>query len=322
MNTCQYCGTEFEPDKWHPNTKYCPPPARCRDLAHNERRRKSFTPEEPVDVDTQDLIKQLHKRGYFVSKEPISQDERFNVDVKRFDGDVRKFAVVSDTHLGSKYQQLSYLKSFYALCKDRGIKDVFHCGDLCEGNGRLYRGQAYEMFLLGADAQAEYVIKYYPREEGIRTYIIGGSHDYSFHKESGFDILKAVADEREDFSYLGMQGAYVNVENILIYLIHPSGGVSYARSYKLQKIIENFAPEQKPMIVFSGHYHVPNHLVGYRNVEGLQVGCFQAQTPYLKAKGLYPFLAGLFVDVTYDKTGLLSFKTEWFPFYIPVENDY
>jgi len=52
------------------------------------------------------------------------------------------------------------------------------------------------------------------------------------------------------------------------------------------------------------------------------MSCFQAQTPYLAAKGLYPFVAGLIVTVQIDGLGLSSVNYEWIPFYRIVTNDY
>jgi hypothetical protein len=43
--------------------------------------------------------------------------------------------------------------------------------------------------------------------------------------------------------------------------------------------------------------------------------CFQAQTPFLASKGLFPFIAGIIVTVTPDENGLASVNYEWVPFY-------
>jgi len=104
--------------------------------------------------------------------------------------------------------------------------------------------------------------------------------------------------------------------------MHGAGGASYARSYKLQKIIEQLAPEQKPHMLFLGHYHIQAHIPAYRNVEGYLIGCFQAQTPFLTRLGLQPTIGGLIVEVITDETGIKSVKTEWIPFYVQKKNDF
>ena len=321
---CLYCGEVFTPDKWHPKTEYCH--TRHRDLAYNERRRGGRgVPVVETPLETETLIQQIHDRGFYVTKAPQSSDEHFKIDLKRFEGDRRRFAVVSDTHLCSEYQQLTFLKNFYRLCSEREISDVLHCGDLSDGNGKVYKGHEYEIFLHGFDKQCDYIIEHYPKEEGVTTWAIAGNHDESFFKGGGHDLVKAVSEKRPDIKYFGFHGANISLagaEHITMYLHHPRGAMPYARSYRLQKVIENMAPEQKPMFMFSGHLHTVCILPGYRNVEALSVPCFQSQTPLLKAMGVYPLVAGIFVDFTFDGTGIVSTKYEVYPFYIPIARDY
>jgi len=55
---------------------------------------------------------------------------------------------------------------------------VLHCGDIFEG-WKMHRDQLYEVFLVGGDKTINYVIKNYPKIEGIKTHIIMGNHDAS-----------------------------------------------------------------------------------------------------------------------------------------------
>ena len=116
--------------------------------------------------------------------------------------------------------------------------------------------------------------------------------------------------------YLGATLAFANMANIKIGLMHGAGGVAYARSYRLQKIVEQLAPEMKPNILLLGHYHCGCLIPAYRNVEAVQVGCFQAQTPYLASKGLFPTVSGLIVSVTPDEGGIATITYEWLPFFV------
>ncbi len=152
--------------------------------------------------------------------------------------------------------------------------------------------------------------------------MIGGSHDYSFYQESGIDVLKQISEKRPDIKYLGMFGAYINFGRIKIYLMHGTQGVSYARSYRMQKIIEQFPPQQKPHILLLGHYHVTAHLPWYRNVSGFQLPCFQTQTNYLRAKGLSPDIGFLILTIYPDVNGISHIIPDWRPFFVPVEGDY
>lgn len=60
----------------------------------------------------------------------------------------RNIAVVSDTHLGHKRQQLTHLKEFYRIAKARGCECVIHAGDLTDG---LSSGHECERFLFTVD---------------------------------------------------------------------------------------------------------------------------------------------------------------------------
>ena len=200
---------------------------------------------------------------------------------------------------------------------------MLHCGDLVDGNGNMYRGQIYEQFALGADSQIEYAVSNYPRYKDMTTYVIGGNHDASFQTAVGIDVVGSICRRRDDMEYLGFGGADVRLVGVPIYLLHCDGGVPYARSYRLQKIIEQFPGGKKPRILAAGHLHVTDLLPNYRNVMAFLAGAFQSQTPYLRRKGLAPDIGGSIVDVTVtDDASLASIRYEWIPFYDPIENDY
>ena len=170
-----------------------------------------------------ELLEEVAKRGFISTRKELLVDRtyKFARKFKPF-----KIGIVSDTHLGSTCQQITLLHEAYKIMKDEGVKKVLHAGDMIEGNGKQFRGQIYEMFLHGADSMIDYAIKNYPQEKGITTYIIGGSHDYSFYKEDGLDVLSRVAEARPDIKYLGMFGAYLQIGKISIYLMHGAGGVA------------------------------------------------------------------------------------------------
>ena len=281
-----------------------------------------------IDEDKkQEAIKYLQTAGYQVQKREVKTDQHFIVDPSRFKGDTIKFAAIGDTHIGSKYQQMGWLTSFYCYCFEKDINLILHAGDVVAGNDKVYKGQEYELFIHGADAQLEYIVENYPRFEGIETKVIAGNHDESFWKDGGYNLVKRFAEKRPDIEYLGLYGAYLDLKGIKVYLAHGDGGNAYARSYKMQKRIEQFSPQEKPDVYILGHYHTVSEIPMYRNVLGIQVGCFEAQTPYLKRKGLYPEIGGHIIELKVNSTdrgepGIISIKREFIPFYVPVKNDY
>jgi predicted phosphodiesterase len=275
-----------------------------------------------TEVEVGELLKEVQGRGYYIAKTPLTNSgQLFKGDLKRWRGDRFRFGVVADTHLCSRYQQLTALWDFYRLCGKRHIDTIFMCGDLLDGE-KMYRGHEYELFVHGADGQVEYAVNNYPKVNGVTTRLIAGNHDCSFLSTAGYNVVRAVCKDRSDMTYLGDYLAYVEIDKVSIALMHGNGGVAYARSYKIQKVCEQLSPEHKPNMLFLGHYHVPNITPGYRNIEAVQMSCMQSQTPYMATRGLQPFVAGLIVEIQVDDIGLAKISYEWIPFYVRKKNDF
>lgn len=272
------------------------------------------------------MLEHLLDKGYQLVKQAIVEKVEYRVDTSRFGGDKVRFGIVSDTHLTSKYQQLTFLNQAYDYFAEEGITDVVHAGDVVAGNGKVYRGQVYELFCQGADEAIDYVTRFYPKREGITTHVISGNHDLSFLASEGLDIIKAVAKERKDFNYLGHYSATLVFGELKVGVHHGEGGVAYARSYKMQKLIEQLAPENKPHVFILGHYHVGCELPMYRNVYGIMAPCFESQTPYLVRKGLYPEIGFYVMEATMNPVdrvdGTTGFAATYHPFFVPNRNDY
>jgi len=268
-----------------------------------------------------EYIDYLQKQGYFITKDAQRKNYRFNLDIKPWKGHLYKIGVVSDTHLGSRYQQLSHLHRFYKICQEENIREIFHCGDILDGQ-KVYKGHEYELFSHGVDAQVDYVTENYPDHNDITTYFICGNHDESHYKLSGVDVGLQIAKERTDMKYKGFYGAYFNIRGVNIYLHHGQGSVAYARSYKAQKLVEQLSPENKPNMLFLGHYHVGCHLPMYRNVYLWQMPCFQSQTPYLLTRGLEPEIMGLIISFRISDGKPYAFEEKKICFHEVVKDDY
>ena len=159
------------------------------------------------------------------------------------------FGLVSDTHINSIYTQLSHLHNFYNICKKAGVKDVYHAGDIDEGE-QMRTGHQYECYNQGGDAHIDHIVRHYPCVEGITTHFITGNHDASIYKRCGINIGEHIASRRDDMHYLGADVAQVRLaKNCVMELRHPWDGTSYAISYKPQKIVESIAAKEKPDIL-------------------------------------------------------------------------
>jgi hypothetical protein len=181
--------------------------------------------------------------------------------------------------------------------------------------------QRYELFCQGFDEQAEYIIKNYPDE--VPTYFITGNHDSTHMINGGANIGKKIARERDDMHYLGsLQADVMLTDNCKMELRHPLDGSSYAVSYKPQKYVESIAGGEKPNLLLIGHYHKQGYFP-YRNVHCVLMPALEAQTPFLRGKGLVSDVGGVIITLHVSDDGTINrFISEFISFYKPIKNDY
>ena len=234
-----------------------------------------------------------------------------------------RFGLIGDTHINSKYTQLTALHDFYDICLREGITQIYHAGDIDEGE-QMRVGHQYECYSQGADEHVAEIVRIYPRREGITTYFITGNHDASIIKRCGYDIGYAIAAKRDDMIYLGSNEADVKLTpNCTLQLRHPWDGTAYSISYKVQKMIDAMSGGTKPNILAVGHYHKAEYIF-YRNVHAFQTGCFQSETPFTRGKAISVHTGGWIIEAQVNKeTGeLRAVKSTFIPYYIGVKEDY
>lgn len=234
-----------------------------------------------------------------------------------------RFGVVSDTHLCNKWQQLTFLNHLYDVFESEGLETVYHAGDITDGYYKNRPGHVYEIFKVGADEQAEYVIEVYPKREGIVTKFITGNHDHTHIMNGGADIGKRIDRERDDMEYLGQANARVELTpNCILEVNHPIDGTAYAISYSIQKYMESLSGGDKPNILLNGHHHKALYLP-YRNIHGFECGTTEAQTPWMKGKKIAAIMGGWIIEAFVDDEGTITrIKHEFIPLYRPLEDDY
>ena len=277
------------------------------------------------------FIDQLKMEGYNISQ--IGDNYKLSRDIIPVnnvhesqdwkDNLVIKFGVVSDTHLCSKHQQITFLNSLYDLFEQEGINTVYHAGDLTEGYNKRRSEHIYDLFKIGADEQSDYVIEKYPYKPSIKTKFITGNHDAWHTSNGGVDIGKRIARERKDMEYLGCLNATVYLTpNCKMELNHPLDGASYALSYSIQKYIDSMSGGDKPNILLNGHHHKFGYLF-YRNIHALECGTTEAQSAWMKGKRIAAHIGGCIITVHIDKNGTIKrFMPEFIPLYKVLKNDY
>jgi len=226
------------------------------------------------------------------------------------------FGVVSCSHIGSLYSNLSGLHAFYKEAKRQGASMVLHCGDVCDGT-KMHKGQEYEQQDIGWEAQAKRFADDAPGD--LPTHFITGNHDESLKKLAGVNPGADMARRRPDWHLLGSCTGRILLDaggqrKCIVDLAHPSGGSSYALSYKSQKLVEAIEGGTKPDMLLIGHFHKAEWLPTYRNVCVVQAGCFQWQTPFMRDLGLAAHVGGWIFRVKMG-AGVNSFTGNFIAFY-------
>lgn len=211
-----------------------------------------------------------------------------------------KLLLISDTHLCSKYDRIDILRYLYDKAEDLGVKHILHSGDFTDGRSNRPE-HIYELKEHSYQGQIDYCIDKYPSFSG-KTYAIQGNHDNWWYKSNGSEILKPISRAREDIIYLGSDVADLKIGKLKIRLFHGQGGVSYAKSYKIQKYLDTIPIEEKPHILQTGHIHQAFY---YKqdNTHCFQTSCLEDQTPYCRGLGLSNDKSCWWVDVEFDNKG-------------------
>lgn len=260
----------------------------------------------------------------------------------RLAGRVLKIGVVADLHACSKYQQLSLMHTAYDLFDEAGVEFVIDAGDMWDGFRKGSRSvNQFELFLTGADEQVDYLVEHYPRlKGGGRTYAILGNHPGWVMKDSGYNMLRALAREREDIVYRGdYQGTIVVWEKFRIEVLHPRAGMAYAKSYRPQRYVEKSVAHAlnqvshvlkedeavllPSLFVFGGFHYV--FWTKHMGAHVYSAPCFQAQTPFLEERVLAPDVGALIIAISFDESDEYLWKVnhEYLDFGAFVrENDY
>lgn len=211
-----------------------------------------------------------------------------------------KLLLLSDTHLGSKYDRVDILRYLYRQAEENGTNYVLHSGDLCEGvSGRPE--QLYELKELSYTGQRDYVVDNYPKSE-IPTYIIAGNHDLWWVKKCGADIVRDICNRRENLHYLGSDCEDLMIGKLRVRMRHGSGGTAYAKSYRLQKYLDSIPADELPHILQMGHIHQAFYMQ-QGNTHCFQTSCLQDLTPYERSQGFSNDKSVWWVDVDFDRKG-------------------
>lgn len=242
------------------------------------------------------------------------------------------FGAPSDFHFGSKACQITALREFCEIAKKQGVKYMFVAGDVFAGFN-VYRGQVFDLYAISSDEQEESTTVNLPT--GFEWYMLGGNHDYSFIKSGpGHNPFNVLVHERKDTHYCGFDEAVIPLlKNVDLKMWHPSGGVPYALSYRLQKGIEQVAfselqnvsrsLKERPTVrfVLAGHLHIQVQAM-FGSIFGAQCGSFEGTNNLLKRKGIVPSVGGYIIKASLGSNGLLKCFEAKFHMFEEISNDW
>lgn len=282
----------------------------CDKIYYMAKKKKSFVQIckdlELKDYEVAGLITMMHQQGYnieyvngeiIVMKIPPKHNDVYELP---YNLEHLKLLLISDTHLASKYDRLDILKYLYDKAEKNGVKHILHSGDFTDGRSNRPE-QVYELREPSYEGQVEYCVEKYPTFSG-KTYVIQGNHDDWWYKSAGSEIVKSIAQQRDDIEYLGADVADMKIGNLKIRLFHGSGGSAYAKSYKLQKYLDSIPLAERPDILQTGHIH-QSFYMKQDNTHCFQTSCLEDQTPYCRGKGLANDKSCWWVDVDFDDKG-------------------
>ena len=282
------------------------------------------------------LVNRLKKSGINIIVSGYGEDATIlNLDERNLNGDniytlnndKNEFnaLVISDTRLGSKYQQLSRLNSAYLEAHRQGIDTVIHCGDLTEGLYGLKNPYYQTLFVDTTDDQIDYVVEHYPYIEGMQTYFITGDQDATHTAINGVDIGRIIDSEREDMTYLGNMRCTMNINKMKVLVQHLKVGAfdrAKTISYKPQESIYAMRSEEKVDIILDGHILASQQMTE-RGMRELAVPSIVATTPKIRSSAIPHNVGFILMRTTLTKDGKLKdFEATFSPFYQTDKDDY
>ena len=215
--------------------------------------------------------------------------------------------LISDTHLCSKYDRLDILRYLYAKADERGVKHILHSGDFTDGRSKRPE-HIYELKEPSYEGQVDYCVEKYPTFDG-KTYVISGNHDDWWYKSTGSEIVKAIANRRDDIVYLGSDVADMKIGKLKVRLFHGKGGNAYAKSYKIQKYLDSIPLEERPHILQTGHIH-QSFYMKQDDTHCFQTSCLEDLTPFARSMGFANDKSVWWVDVEMNDKGQIQNITQ------------
>ena len=236
---------------------------------------------------------------------------------------ITKVAVISDLRFGSKHEQIAILNDMYKKFAESGVKYVLIAGNLIEG---IYTGNNALVFgrsLITNDAmgQADHLIEFFPKVEGIETLFITGKNEHKCSKK--LNVGEYIAKNRKDMKYLGPKSCTVYFNNVSFKLEQLKKGDAYTIAYPAQKYSRSMSSyEDFDVVLLSGTLSA-QHFPQIRDTQIFAVPSVVERTPQMVDSNQQNTIGALLFDIHYAKTGKLKRLVPTIsPYYVPSKKTY
>lgn len=134
--------------------------------------------------------------------------------------DESSYLIIGDTHIGSKSEEKFYLLKALEEAKRRGIKTVFHGGDI--GDGMIDPAD----ICTNHKQQVNHIVSVFPQIKGLDYYMIIGNHDKKY-RDASIELGEVLEQERSDIHILGEMIGYIDILSHQVSIEHGIDSVSY-----------------------------------------------------------------------------------------------
>ncbi len=177
---------------------------------------------ESLSIKQRDLVKELYRLLINGKQYLTPEDYQLLLNTYLASYYFKEFptgeiAIISDTHLASKNENLEYLQQVKDFLKNNNIKYLLHGGDI--GDGMVEYAKAYGTYL----KQLEHILDTYDLGDGTKQFVLGGNHDAKYkRKNSTFDILTLLEENNPNITGVGYYQAYFKLGTNVISFEHNS----------------------------------------------------------------------------------------------------
>ena len=145
----------------------------------------------------------------------------------------KSILVIADTHIGSEYENLTYIDEAYNMGIKKNVVSCLHLGDIVQGKfNQCDKTLDYQMKMLD---------KRYPEPNEFETNLLMGNHDYVVFEY--YPYYKELLENKKGLNPLGYKRVYFSWNDYL-----------FAMDHKVKQISDTFIYDNCA-VYFIGHGH-------------------------------------------------------------------